>query len=127
MVYNYSGLAQLKQLKESKGSGSAGGGAQAPHYTPVPMFLPTETNGENIATVQTREKFIKDNIQIWLEWHAGRAGAVVLGVAALIALTQNGIVAAFLGLGAGFCYGRHIWRDFNINMLLKKRRMFEST
>jgi len=101
--------------------------AQASSFAPVPMFLPTQTFGRSIATVQTRQTFMNTNIGAWVRFRVLRFGSIAVGIVAVLLLPFNGIAAAIAGLAAGYLYGQYIWSDFYINNMLKSRRILETT
>jgi len=120
-------ISQLKQLKQAGAITEASEHKEASKFAPVPMFLPTETFGRNVVSVQTRQSFLSPNIGWWIRYRVTRFGAVAAGIVALLLLPINGIAAAVAGLGAGYLYGQHLWADFYINQMLKSRRLLETT
>jgi hypothetical protein len=116
------GLSQLKVLAASGAVKNP-----APQYNPIPMFLPTKTNGHNVANVITRQSFLDTNIDWWLRWRLMLVGTVVFAAAAVILLFVNGYLATAAGLAAGWAYGQYIWAGFYVNNLLKNRRLLETT
>jgi hypothetical protein len=101
--------------------------ASTSSFAPVPMFLPTQTFGRSVATVQTRQSFMNNNIGAWVRFRVMRFGSIALGIIALLLLPFNGIAAAIAGLAAGYVYGQYIWADFYVNNMLKSRRLLETT
>ncbi|MBI3588028.1 hypothetical protein HY095_02440 [Candidatus Micrarchaeota archaeon] len=101
--------------------------AAHPKFTPVPMFLPTRTFGNNVVTVMTRQKFLDANISHWIAWRVNKIIAYALSGAAIILLFSNVYLSALAGLGAGWFYGKFIWEQFYVTQLLGKRRLLEST
>ncbi len=130
-------LAEIKQLKDSgeltvaSGDGHETQGHGAPQqnyrFTPVPMFLPTRTFGNHMASVVTRQKFIDTNIGWWLRWRTTKVAAIALGILAIVLIPSNVYLAAAAGLGAGWLYGQYVWSNFYVTQLLGKRRLLEST
>ena len=125
-------IGQVKALKQSGALKEAPAGGEHGHadtskFSPVPMFLPTETFGRNVVNVQTRQSFLTPNIGWWVRWRVTRFAAIAAAVLAVLLLFVNGILAALAGLAAGYLYGQHIWADFYVNNMLKSRRLLETT
>lgn len=116
-------LKQAGAIKEPEERGHA----EQSKFAPVPMFLPTETFGRNVVSVQTRQSFLSPNIGWWIRWRVTRFAAVAAAIVAILLLFVNGILAAVAGLAAGYLYGQHIWADFYVNQMLKSRRLLETT
>lgn len=116
----------FKDLKELKKAGVIKEPTEQ-KFTPVPMFLPTDTQGRSVANVITRESFILTNLGMWLQWRVFRVAAVILGIASVLLLAYNFIIATVVGALAGWCYGMFIWRNFYVTRLLGRRRLLEST
>lgn len=122
----------IREFKALKQAGAIKEVEEHPHaeqakFAPVPMFLPTETFGRNIASVQTRQAFLSPNIGWWIRLRVTRFAAVAAAILAILLLFVNGILAAAAGLAAGYLYGQHIWADFYVNNMLKSRRLLETT
>lgn len=98
-----------------------------PKWDHVPMFVPTKTNGLNVIDVSTRQMYLDRTIGWWTSYHITRALAVFIGTLALIFVFTNVLVAAILALVAGFFYGWHMMRNYDIDELVKKRYLLEGT
>ncbi len=123
-------LAELKEMRAagqlkigSDGHGEKHGSA----FTPVPMFLPTRTFGNSVATVTTRQKFIDTNIGWWLRWRISRVAAAALAILTIVLIPYNIWIAAASAIAAGWMYGQHVWSQFYVTQLLGKRRLLETT
>lgn len=118
------GLKQLKEIKAQASVPKTGGEAK---FSPVPMFLPTDTKGLTVANVVTRHNFINQNISTWVRWKTSRIGAIVCAILAIVFLAYSVVIAAVFGAAAGFLTATHIWDTFYIKNLLGKRYLLEST
>ena len=123
-------LSELKQMQASgqfKTAASGHGDSQGSKFTPVPMFLPTRTFGNSVATVTTRQKFMDTNIGWWLRWRVSRIAAAALAILTIILIPSNIWFAAVSAIAAGWMYGQHVWSQFYVTKLLGNRRLLETT
>ncbi len=93
----------------------------------VPMFMPTDTGGHNVAHVITRQSFLNDAIGKWRNWHVFRAIAVFCFVLSILAISFNVILGAVIALIGGYFGGRYVWEDYYISYMYRNRMLMEST
>jgi len=119
-------LAEAKQVVTSIPTSS-----QAPQHRSIPMFLPTwispGAREKGAMEIVTRDKFLKTNIPLWLDFVTFKPLAILLGIGAVATFTMNIYVSTVLAIGAGYYYSGFVWRTFFIEKFLKKRWLYEGT
>jgi hypothetical protein len=120
-------LGELKQAApQLKGAAAAPKNA----FNYAPMFLPvdaTEKKGQGVVKVVTRQKFLDENIGVWVKWNAYKGTALMLGVVALFLLPTSIYLSGAAALGAGYCYGQFKRNQYVIEAILQRRWLLEGT
>ncbi|MCX6767314.1 MAG: hypothetical protein NTY90_01095 [Candidatus Micrarchaeota archaeon] len=120
-------LGELREIAPSMRKDDAGAQNQ---FRYAPMFLPVDATSKKdtgVVKVVTRQKFLDENINHWVQWRFTQGAALGLGVAALALIGVNVLLSGAAALGAGYCYGEYKKKDFIINRLLKNRWLLEGT
>ena len=90
----------------------------------MPMFVPTQMKpGDGVLEVTTRQKFVNEGINVWIEWHSNRVLAIISAVAALLLISVHLWLAAGAAVLAGYFYSMHLKVAHRIKLFYKTRRM----
>ncbi len=90
----------------------------------MPMFVPAQMKpGDGVLEMTTRQKFVTEGINVWIDWHANRVLAIVCAVGAMLMLAVNLWLSAGLGAAAGYFYSNHLKTAHRIQLFYKTRRL----
>lgn len=90
----------------------------------MPMFVPSEMKpGDGVLQVTTRQNFVTEGINVWIDWHKYRMLAIFAGVGSLLLLSVHLWLAAGAALLAGWLYSMHLRVAHRIQLQLKTRRL----
>ncbi|MBI4360942.1 hypothetical protein HY572_04195 [Candidatus Micrarchaeota archaeon] len=123
MTHNAQSIKQVVAADKAKFIGKT----SDPEFEQTTMFTPVATEGKPVINVQRRQEFLTKGITDWREFHGYRALSVAGGIATVLFLFSNPLLAAVSGMGAAWSYGEFLKKDFYINQLYKKRYLLEST
>ena len=115
----------LSGLKNSGNASVKPAGVKQWNYSPV--WVPVLTDGKAVVNVITRQEFMDKQLGDWRLIQITRVGAILLGVAALYFLGSNVLVAAALGLAAGWAWGLYVRTNYFFETVNKSREILEST
>ncbi len=90
----------------------------------MPMFVPSQMKpGDGVLEMTTRQKFVTEGINVWIDWHKARVLAILCGVGAMLLLAVNLWISAGLGVAAGYFYSDHLKTAHRIQLFYKTRRL----
>lgn len=96
-------------------------------WTYSPVWLPVQTEGRGVMKVSTRQEFMNMELGNWRLIQVSRVAAIVLGVAALYALSWSVLVSAALALLAGWSWGVYARKTFFFEKVNRNREILEGT
>lgn len=114
----------LKGLKQVQ---PQAGGSPRKEWTYSPVWLPVQTEGKGVMKVSTRQEYMDLELGNWRTIQITRVAAIVVGVAALYALSWSVVVAGILALLAGWSWGVYARKAFFFENVNRKREILEGT
>lgn len=90
----------------------------------MPMFVPSQMKpGDGVLEMTTRQKFVTEGINVWIDWHKYRVLAIIAAVGAMLLLAIHLWLAAAAGVLAGYFYSEHLRVAHRIQLFYKTRRL----
>ncbi|MFH1246924.1 MAG: hypothetical protein V1644_00955 [Candidatus Micrarchaeota archaeon] len=90
----------------------------------MPMFVPTQMKpGDGVLEMTTRQKFVTEGINVWIDWHKYRILAILCAVGAMLLLSIHLWLSAGAGVLAGYFYSEHLRTSARIQLFYKTRRV----